>query len=156
VDKKIQPVALALKQTRRSLPMALLRAREAVMENFRPMLAELDVTEQQWRVLRVVAEAERLDATEVAKRASILGPSLTRIIKFLEKRKLIRRKKDNEDKRRVILEIAPNGKDLMTQGTPRSLAAHNQLEQALGADKLAKLLDLLDEVSALQEKTKDV
>ncbi|MGH7006661.1 MAG: hypothetical protein ACREIP_22160, partial [Alphaproteobacteria bacterium] len=33
----------------RSLPMQLLRAREAVMQRFRPMLHQHGVTEQQWR-----------------------------------------------------------------------------------------------------------
>ena len=42
------------RDTRRSLPMALLRARETVMARFRPMLAENDINEQQWRVLRVL------------------------------------------------------------------------------------------------------
>ena len=41
-----------------SLPMMLLRAREAVMGRFRPMLREFDLTEQQWRIIRVLAEVE--------------------------------------------------------------------------------------------------
>ena len=41
-----------------SLPMALLQAREAAMRLFRPMLAEHDLTEQQWRVLRALSSAE--------------------------------------------------------------------------------------------------
>ena len=68
--------------------MSLLRAREMVMTHFRPMLARHRVTEQQWRVIRVLHEQSPLGATEVAERASILGPSLTRIIKALESRKL--------------------------------------------------------------------
>ncbi len=76
---------------------------------FRPMLGRYDVTEQQWRVLRVLAEAGKLDATDVAKPASILAPSLTRIIRALEDRKLIRRLKDQVDGRRVILEISSSG-----------------------------------------------
>ena len=40
----------------RSLPMQLLRAREAVMQRFRPMLHQHGVTEQQWRVIRVLVE----------------------------------------------------------------------------------------------------
>ena len=36
------------RDTRHALPMAL-RAREAVMTRFRPMLAAHDINEQQWR-----------------------------------------------------------------------------------------------------------
>ncbi len=41
-----------------SLPMALMRAREAVMRYFRPVLSEHDLTEHQWRVLRALRDAE--------------------------------------------------------------------------------------------------
>ena len=87
--------------------MALLHAREAVMARFRPMLAAHDVTEQQWRVLRVLSEAGSVEATELADRASVLPPSLTRIIKALEGRKFITRNKAEGDGRRVVLTIAP-------------------------------------------------
>ena len=42
----------ALPSTSRSLPIALIRAREGVMAPIREMLAETGITEQQWRVLR--------------------------------------------------------------------------------------------------------
>ena len=118
------------------------------MEEFRPMLAHHDVTEQQWRVVRVLAEAGKLDATEVALRASILAPSLTRIIRNLEDRKLIKRKKDASDGRRVILEIAPLGAALIKKALPETAAAYGRLEARFGAAKLNVLLDLLDEVMA--------
>ncbi len=43
-------------QTNRSLPIALLRARETVMGPIRDMLATSGVNEQKWRVLRVLQE----------------------------------------------------------------------------------------------------
>ena len=43
----------------RSLPIMLLRAREAVMKRFRPMLKAHGLSEQQWRVLRVLNETGR-------------------------------------------------------------------------------------------------
>jgi homoprotocatechuate degradation regulator HpaR len=136
------------KQTRRSLPMALLRAREAVMEQFRPMLSRHDVTEQQWRVIRVVAEAGKLDASEVAARASILAPSLTRMIRSLEARRFIKRRKDAGDGRRVILEIAPAGLALIERASPESLSVYNRLEARFGKQNLEALLDLLDDLTA--------
>lgn len=38
----------------RNLPQLLLQSREALMQRFRPMLNELGVTEQQWRILRAL------------------------------------------------------------------------------------------------------
>jgi homoprotocatechuate degradation regulator HpaR len=136
------------RQTRRSLPMALLKAREAVMEQFRPMLSRHGVSEQQWRVIRVVAEAGRLDASEVAARASILAPSLTRMIRSIEKRKLITRRRDVNDRRRVIIEIAPAGEALIALAMPESSAIYRKIETKLGKAKLEQLLDLLEEINS--------
>jgi homoprotocatechuate degradation regulator HpaR len=149
MDKINTVQKLVPRNTRRSLPMALLRARETVMENFRPMLSHYNVTEQQWRVMRVVAEAGKLDASDVAKRASILAPSLTRIIRALEERKLIRRSKDSVDGRRVILEISPSGLQLIQNALPESAAIYEKLEREIGAEKLNLLLNMLDEISGI-------
>ena len=76
----------------RSLPMALMRAREAVMRHFRPSLAEHDLTEQQWRVLRALADADTaLSVGELAERTYLLGPSLSRMLTLLDDRGLIAR-----------------------------------------------------------------
>jgi homoprotocatechuate degradation regulator HpaR len=151
MDKISTSQKLVPRSTRRSLPMALLRAREAVMENFRPMLSRYDVTEQQWRVLRVVGEAGKLDASDVAKRAAILAPSLTRIIRALEERKLIKRLKDSVDGRRVILEITASGLDFIQNVTPESALIYEKLERGIGVEKLNVLLNMLDEISGFQK-----
>ncbi|MGL4281189.1 MAG: MarR family transcriptional regulator, partial [Albidovulum sp.] len=75
-----------LAETRRTLPIALLRAREAVMERFRPLLAAHDISEQQWRVMRVLQEAGESDATQLSRAANVLAPSLTRMLRTLEAR----------------------------------------------------------------------
>ena len=53
----------------------MLRAREAIMISFRPILAKHGFTEQQWRVLRVLGEKGPSDAGQVAFDACILAPS---------------------------------------------------------------------------------
>ncbi|BCG84641.1 homoprotocatechuate degradation operon regulator, HpaR [Mesorhizobium sp. 113-3-9] len=130
--------------SRRSLPMALLHAREAVMARFRPMLAAHDVTEQQWRVLRVLSEAGPVEATELADRASVLPPSLTRIIKALEGRKFITRNKAEGDGRRVVLTIAPAGSALIRALSPERRVIYDDIEHRFGHERLQQLLDLLD------------
>ena len=76
----------------RSLPMSLLRAREAVMRQFRPSLRHHGLTEQQWRILRALAAVETIEVTELARTAFLLGPSLSRILRDLEARQLIERR----------------------------------------------------------------
>lgn len=156
----IPPVAddrLLPRNTRRSLPIALLRAREAVMSHFRPMLARLDVTEQQWRVIRVLAEAGTLDASDVAEKAFILAPSLTRMIKSLEERGYITKHKDKGDGRRVLLQIEPAGLKLVNMVSPDSRAIYDNIEARYGRERVEHLIDLLNELAMLNddENTQD-
>ena len=101
------------------------------MARFRPILHARDVTEQQWRVIRVLGEESPLDASEVAERACVLAPSLTRIIKALEERALISRQRDTGDGRRVSLAIAPAGMALIHDVTPDIRAVYAELEDEL-------------------------
>lgn len=140
--------------TRRSLPMSLLRAREVVMAQFRPILAQHGVSEQQWRVIRVLGEQSPLDATELAERASILAPSLTRIIKALEERKLITRSKVEGDGRRVMLAITPRGRVLIAEVAPESSAIYDEVQKRIGHERYEQLLDLLETLIDL-ESSKD-
>ena len=130
--------------TRRSLPMALLRAREVIMSHFRPMLARHDITEQQWRVLRVLAESGPLEATELANRASFLPPSLTRIIKAMEERQFITRNRVKDDGRRALLAISPDGVALIEELAPERVAIYDAIEKRYGAEQQERLLDMLE------------
>lgn len=96
-----------------SLAGSLLAAREAVMAPIRPHLRASNVTEQQWRVLRVLADAEALDAKGIADQALLYAPTVTRILKELTDRKLIERRSDPHDGRRSIISITPEGRQLV-------------------------------------------
>ena len=134
---------MKLRSTDRSLPMALLRAREAVMRQFRPLLAAHGVTEQQWRVLRVLAEGGPMNATQLAARCCIMRPSMTLISRALEGRKLISRKRNPRDGRRLVLAPTAAALMLMRKAAPGSNAIHDGLEKSLGRKRLADLLDVL-------------
>jgi homoprotocatechuate degradation regulator HpaR len=132
--------------TRRSLPIALLRTREAVMQHFRPHLASLGVTEQQWRVMRVLAEVGPAEAGDVAQRTCILPPSLSRILKTLAGMNLLTTENHKDDGRRTIVSLTPSGEKLLAQALPQTSEIYAQLEKRVGQQKLKQLLDLLDDV----------
>lgn len=139
------------RHTSRALPLVLLKAREAVMSRFRPMLANHGVTEQQWRVIRTLAETGTLDASELAERAFILAPSLTRMIRSLEERGYISRHKDRIDGRRVLLKIAPAGIELIREVTPEANEIYAGLEEKFGKQRIDEMLAMLMELAALRE-----
>ena len=139
-----------LRATSRALPIALLRARETVMGQIRPMLADAGVTEQQWRVLRVLAEDGGMDPTDIAEKSCLLLPSLTRILKYLEKSGLVTRKRHETDGRRHVVEITDKGRGLIDKNAPASNRIYSELEKSFGARKMNRLLDLLDELAHLK------
>ena len=130
----------------RSLPMSLLRAREAVMRQFRPSLREHGLTEQQWRILRALASIEAAEVTELARTAFLLGPSLSRILRDLEARNLIERKTAKTDQRRSMVSISPKGVKLMASVAPTSEAIYAAITRRYGVRKLAELQQMLGEL----------
>jgi homoprotocatechuate degradation regulator HpaR len=139
--------------TRKSLPIALLRSREAVMQLFRPHLARIGLTEQQWRVLRVLGEDGTSEAGHVAERACILPPSLSRIIKALEERGLIFSSRSKDDGRRTMIEITESGLRFLETAAPQSSAIYVSIEKAFGKGELA---DLLNKLERLQKAVGEV
>lgn len=137
----------ALRDLRHSLPMELLRAREAAMARFRPMLRKHGLTEQQWRVIRVLAEHDAehdgIDASEVAARSFLLAPSLTRILQFLEKKGLVSRSLDDNDQRRSVLELTAKGRRLFARVGPDSEQRYSEIEAEFGHERLEQLYELL-------------
>ena len=127
----------------RSLPMSLLRAREAVMRQFRPSLRNHGLTEQQWRILRALTTVDAIEVTELARVAFLLGPSLSRILRDLEARDLIERRAAKADLRRGVVSISARGLKLIEAVAPTSEAIYAEITSRFGARKLAELQDML-------------
>jgi homoprotocatechuate degradation regulator HpaR len=132
-----------LPSTTRSLPIALIRAREGVMSPIRDMLAETGITEQQWRVLRALAEYGQLDTKTLADRSSLLFPSLTRIAATLREKGLITQTRDNVDRRRQFIKITPAGQKIIDDRADQAARIVEGFQATLGIEDYEKLLDLL-------------
>lgn len=127
-----------------SLPMALLRARESIMRQFRPILGAHDVTEQQWRVLRALDDAdEPVTVGELVDRTFLLGPSLSRMLVTLDDRGLITRSTDRGDARRSQVAISGAGRRLVAAIAPHSETVYTEIGSQLGRADLDQLYDLL-------------
>jgi homoprotocatechuate degradation regulator HpaR len=131
-----------------SLPMALLRAREAVMARFRPLLRAHDITEQQWRVLRALtASPEPLKPSEISRMTFLSLPSLSRLLRTLEARGLMVRSAHGADLRAAQLALSPAGRSLVEAIAPVSEARYAEMGEAIGADDMASLYALLEKVA---------
>ncbi len=134
-----------LMDDRQSLPIALLRAREAVMAWFRPHHRKGGITEQQWRVIRVLYFDGEMDATELARRSYLLAPSLSRILRDLEASDHIRRRAGRKDSRQSLLSLSPKGTAMVTRVAPFLDGIHRQIAHRFGHDRVDRLLALLAE-----------
>lgn len=141
--KTVQTGPEVMPPTERSLPVALIRAREHVMGPIRKMLSASGVTEQQWRILRVLAENGPMDSTTLADRACLLVPSLTRIAHSMAQRGLVAQTRDQEDRRRQIISITSKGQDVILAHRDTALGIANDIKRQLGQDNYDNLLDLL-------------
>ncbi len=138
------------KSTSRALPIALLRAREAVMAPIRDMLQDIHLTEQKWRILRVLHEMGEVEQSTISKEACLLLPSLTRILRTMEADGQIARRQDTNDKRRTQVKITAMGRQILEANMGTSLAIYTTIEEQMGQDKLDQLLDLLEELQAVK------
>lgn len=137
------------RQTRRSLPIALLRAREKVMGPLRDMLATSGVNEQKWRVLRVLQEKGPQELSQVAAEAVLLLSSLTRMVGPMVDEGLITRTTPPEDRRKSVVAITPVGLALVNAHAGQSAAILGRIEAEFGPDRLEQLLDLLEDLQKL-------
>ena len=135
-----------LREFKRSLPMSLLRAREAVMKKFMPSLKEHGLSPQQWRVIRALQEENGLDISELSERCQLLMPSLSRIIQNLDSRKLVERQSVESDQRRSAIFLTGSGRSLFDLVAPKSIERYNHITEKFGYGKLELLYDLLDEL----------
>ncbi|HFN3491550.1 homoprotocatechuate degradation operon regulator HpaR [Proteus mirabilis] len=132
-----------------SLTIALLQARESAMGFFRPVLKEHNLTEQQWRIIRVLADKRSIDFHELAQKTCILRPSLTGILIRMERDELICRLKPVSDQRKLFVSLSTNGQNLYDKIQPKIEEGDQLLEQKFSTEKLQHLSILLKELIAL-------
>jgi homoprotocatechuate degradation regulator HpaR len=142
--KTIMPSMRSFEQ---SLPMALLRAREAVMRGFRRLLREHGLNEQEWRIMRALMEADLIEIGELAERVFILKPSATRTVKNLQARKIVSRSRSSADQRRALIGLTPKGRQLFAELAPHSEIEYARLTRLIGAADMQELYELLRRVT---------
>lgn len=135
-----------LPPTGRSLPIALLRAREVVMVPVRAALADSGVNEQKWRVMRVLDERGPMEQTAIAEGACLQLPSLTRMLRAMEDEGLVTRATDPTDRRKAIVTLTDAGRAILIAHADAANAIFDRLRDRYGAEKLTLLLDLLEDL----------
>lgn len=128
----------------RNLPLLMLVAREGVTSFFRSVFREFGLTEQQWRILRVLNEKGELMIGQIAESTYVLGPSLSGILQRMIEADLVVKRVDPQDTRRFYVSATRRGINIFDQMVPRIEEEYTRLEQIVGASRISELYALLD------------
>ena len=139
-----------------SLPMRLHRALDEVMPPFRGLFAEFGLTEQQWRVLRVLWERPDLTQNVLSKETLIPRNSLVGVLDRLERRTLITRLRSTTDRRLIHVRATPDGLALGDRIRPRLEPIYAAIKARLGPERLHNLYEALDGLCDLGKETQHV
>jgi homoprotocatechuate degradation regulator HpaR len=134
----------------RNLPLLLLRAREALMQQFRPYLTEQGLTDQQWRVVRALAEThpQPLEPRQIGELCLISSPSLAGMLARMEGLGLVVRQRMENDQRRVAVKLTPKARRIAARVAEQAEGRYQALEAAIGVDLMHQVVDALDALAA--------
>jgi homoprotocatechuate degradation regulator HpaR len=128
----------------KNLPHLLLQSREALMSRFRPVLNQHGVTEQQWRILRVLLDEDGLEPRQLCERCLISSPSIAGVLMRMEEAGLIKRERMEHDQRRVKVTVTAATKKLGKSIAPIIEREYLELEKKVGVKQLQQVYDTLD------------
>ena len=139
---------MPIEQFSRSLPMVLYRTLDAVMPRFRKIFNEFGLTEQQWRVLRVLWDEQALTLNRLAALTLIPPPSLVGIVDRMERAELVSRQRSEADRRKVNVVLTSQGVALEDEIMPRVASAYAELRQSVDPETWERVIEGLNKITA--------
>jgi homoprotocatechuate degradation regulator HpaR len=139
----------------RQLPVLLHRTREALAVHFRKIFVLHDLTDPQWRVLRILSQVDEIDVSNLARKSYLMRESLSRILRDLGARGLILRRVSNTDARRFFHSLTPKGRNLLEEVSPAFNPVYKEIEARFGVDRIEDLNRRLAELLAAIQTADD-
>ncbi len=147
-------LSMTAKATRlhhRNLPLLLLQARERVISHFRPILNANGVTEQQWRIVRVLYEKPSLEPREIVELCRISSPSMAGVLARMEELGLVARQRLKHDQRRVRVSLTRRARAMAARMAPQIDATYRRIERQIGEEFSERFQEALDQLLATME-----
>jgi len=123
------------------------RALDAVMPAYRQVFARYQLTEQQWRVLRVIWTSDNTTSARLSERTLLSAPSLVNIIDRLEGKGLVCRVRSAEDRRQYYVVATEAGRQLQLEVTPQVVAIQDQIQASVTQKEWDALGDILQKIT---------
>jgi DNA-binding MarR family transcriptional regulator len=130
--------------------IALQRAADKLAMQAEQLLKSNGLTGAQYNVLRILrgAEPQGLACSSIAERMISHDPDMTRLLDRMEKRNLITRRRQSDDRRVVKTRITSSGLELLKRLDPTIRELHKRQFAHIPAARVKTLADLLDEICA--------
>lgn len=123
----------------------LLRTTELLSRPLNQLLKGDDLSPAQYNILRILRGCpEGLTCGEIGNRMISRDPDITRLLDRMEKRKLITRGRNDEDRRVVLARITEEGLKVLSRLDQPVRETHRKLLGHLGEERLQALHELLE------------
>ena len=140
------PDTLSLQQF---LPYRCVTLAERISTSLSRIYAEqFGVSVAEWRILTVLAENDRLQASDVGRIVRMDKVKVSRAVAALVERKLLLRTPSKEDGRASDLRLSAAGKRLYDQIVPKALAWEQSLVEPLSDREQEMLFQVFDKLEA--------
>lgn len=124
-----------------------IRAAHRALQRFLQLKIEpYGVTIGMWYFLRVLWNEDGLTQRELSRRVGLMEPTTLTAILSMEKRGLVRRAQNKEDRRRMHVHLTPKGQALKTDLMPLAKFVVATATQGFSAMETKRLLGALSEV----------
>ena len=133
-----------------SLPMLLNRSLDAIMPPYRDLFQEFGVTEQQWRVLRVLWEQKHLTSAQISNLTLLPSPSLVGILDRLERKDLVKRLRSTSDRREINITITNLGRELQSKVMPKVKLIQDQTREKLSPTEWKQINNILKKLDRIK------
>ena len=127
----------------KSLPMMLHRTIDTIIPLYREVFKEHCISEQQWRILRVLWEVNECTSAELAKKTLLPSPSMVGIIDRMSVKNLVTRQRSDQDRRIVHVSITEKGRALQGELMPKVDAIYNRIMGHCDNDAWQTMIDTM-------------
>lgn len=107
---------------------------------------QIDITSDQWILLKNINEAAGINQSELAIRCKKEAAAVTRTLDILEKKQWISREKDPNSRRVYKLFVTDDGQKMIAKILPIALATRAQASNGLSDEELDMLNHILDKI----------
>jgi len=118
----------------------------------RSACAGLGLSPTQWQILAMVRDQAPVPMGDLARRIHVTRSTATRLVDLLVKKRLLERAPAAEDRRRIELQVTPEGVQLADELDQMLVHQQRQILQSLPAWERAAVLDALAKLEQAQRR----